>query len=115
MPFPKTLDVAHSAVPLRLRSLAPEDLERRCSTTMLEYLVEPFHLLHPQFGYLSLQDQVPLHQVLQHLQSPLQPDTGAQAAVKLEGKRDRERCDNYHDRDVDCGEGELWKSCELIG
>jgi hypothetical protein len=34
--------------------------------------------------------------------------------VKLEGKHDRERCDNYHDRDIDCGESELWKSYQLI-
>jgi len=72
------------------------------------------HLLHPKLGYLSLENQVPLHQVLQHLQSSLQADTWSKAAVELEGKDDRERCNDHHDRDVDGGEGELWKSCQLI-
>jgi len=34
--------------------------------------------------------------------------------VELEGKHDRERCDNYHDRDIDGCEGELGKSRQLI-
>ena len=34
--------------------------------------------------------------------------------MELESKRNRERCDNYHDCDIDCGEGELGKSRELI-
>jgi len=34
--------------------------------------------------------------------------------VELESKGNRECCDNYHDRDIDGGEGELRKSCELI-
>ena len=34
--------------------------------------------------------------------------------MELEGKHDRERGDNYHDRDIDGGEGELGKPRELI-
>ena len=34
--------------------------------------------------------------------------------MELEGKRDCERCDNYHDCDIDSCEGELGKPCELI-
>ncbi len=34
--------------------------------------------------------------------------------MELESKRDRERCDNYHDRDIDSCESELGKSRELI-
>jgi|SRR6267143_2174351 len=72
------------------------------------------NLVHPQFRDLSLENQVPLHQVLQHLQSSLQSDTWSKAAVELESKGNRECCDNYHDRDIDGSEGELRKSCELI-
>ena len=34
--------------------------------------------------------------------------------MEFEGKSNRECCDNYHDRDVNGGEGELGKSRELI-
>jgi hypothetical protein len=76
--------------------------------------IDFLHLLHPKLCHLSLENQVPLHQVLQHLQGSLQSDTWSKPAVELEGKGDRECCDNYHDRDVDGGEGELGKSRELI-
>jgi len=72
------------------------------------------HLLHPQLCHLSLENQVPLHQVLQHLQGSLQPDTRSKAAVELEGKDDRECRNDYHYRDVNGGEGELGKSRQLI-
>ena len=76
-------------------------------------------LLYLELCDLSLEDKIPFHQILQHLESPLQPYPRSEALLELESKGDREPGNYDEYRDIYGAEGKLWKplqiSYQLIG
>jgi hypothetical protein len=74
-------------------------------------------LLYLELCDLSLEDKIPFHQILQHLESPLQPYSGSESFLELESQGESEPGDYHEYRDVDGAKGELGKplqiSCQL--